>query len=150
MGGREKIWGKGFVTIGDLTFDSAAYVASYTMKKANLPTSKNPEVLERQRTTYRRYERTDTETGETWNVKPEYATMSRRPGLGSSWFEKYKGDIYPHDFAIGNGQKFRPPKYYDTLLEQEDKPKFQEIQETRRRHINQKPEEQTPERRDVS
>ena len=29
----EKIWGKGFVTIGDVTFESAAYVARYIAKK---------------------------------------------------------------------------------------------------------------------
>lgn len=29
----EDIWGKGFCTIGDVTFQSAAYVARYVMKK---------------------------------------------------------------------------------------------------------------------
>ena len=29
----EKLWGKGFVTVGEVTYDSAAYVASYCVKK---------------------------------------------------------------------------------------------------------------------
>lgn len=30
----EKIWKKGFITVGDLTYESAAYIARYVMKKA--------------------------------------------------------------------------------------------------------------------
>ena len=100
-----KLWKNGFHTIGDITFDSAAYVASYCAKKY---TGKKAET---------EYERVDPETGECWDVAPEYATMSRRPGLGSKWIEKYEGDVYPDNFVIMKGQKWKPPDFYDKKLE---------------------------------
>ncbi len=130
-------WRHGFVSIGELTFDSAAYVASYVFKKANGPT------LEA------RSERLDPETGEIWKVKPEYATMSRRPGLGQKWFDKYKSDLYPGDFAIAKGQKFRPPKYYDRLLEKTDPTLWSEIQARRKTHVRSNPLELTAPRQEV-
>lgn len=44
--------------------------------------------------------------------------MSRNPGIGKPWLMKWKEDVYPDDFVIVNGKKMRPPKYYDTLLEE--------------------------------
>lgn len=127
----QKLWPYGFHSIGELTFDSAAYVAAYCFKKLNGQTAKQ------------KYTRTDTETGETWSVRPEYATMSRRPGLGSKWFDKYKGDLYPHDFAVAKGQKFRPPKYYDQLLKEKDPELWDKMQNRRIQHIKKHPEDQT-------
>lgn len=109
----QKIWGKGICQIGSLTYDSAAYVARYVLKKY---TGKNAAEH------YREME-VDEETGEIldeWTVRPEYATMSRRPGLGEKWFKKFHEDVYPDDFVIMKGQKFRPPKYYDQLMERRD------------------------------
>lgn len=88
----------GFSTIGDLTFDSAAYVARYCLKKI---TGKNAE---------------DHYQGRV----PEYATMSRRPGIGQGWLEKYKSDVYPSGFIIHEGQKMQPPKYYDRITNETD------------------------------
>lgn len=132
-----ELWPHGFSAIGDISFDSAAYVASYTFKKTNGD-------LEAAQA-----ERVDTETGEVWSVKSPYATMSRRPGLGTSWYEKYKGDLYPHDYAVAKGQKFRPPKFYDKLLAKEDPKLWQEVQDRRRQHVRDKPEELTREREET-
>lgn len=103
----ETTWGKGKCWIGDLTFDSAAYVARYLMKKQ---TGENAEeqygVI------------VDTETGETFHqINPEYTTMSRRPGIGQSWIHKFHADVYPRDEVITNGKQCRPPAYYDRELE---------------------------------
>jgi hypothetical protein len=46
--------------------------------------------------------------------------MSRKPGIGYDWFEKYKTDVYPNDYCIINGKKIRPPRYYDNLLSEEE------------------------------
>ena len=43
--------------------------------------------------------------------------MSRNPGIGKPWIEKWKMDVYPHDYVIVNGRKMKPPKYYDNLFE---------------------------------
>lgn len=117
-----ELWGKGFATIGELTFDSAAYVAQYCMKKAGGETAKT------------KYERIDTNTGECWDVKPEYATMSRRPGLGQTWFERYVDDVYPDDEVVIEGKKFRPPKYYDQLLEKRNPQLMESIKKKRIQH----------------
>ena len=51
---------------------------------------------------------------------PEYTTMSRRPGIGQGWYEKFKADVYPHDRIIVRGNPSRPPRFYDSLLQRED------------------------------
>ena len=43
----------------------------------------------------------------------EYITMSRRPGVGAGWFEKYSSDVYPKDYVTVRGVRCRPPKFYD-------------------------------------
>lgn len=104
----EETWGKGFAPIGEVTMRSAAYVARYCIKKQVRDSD--------------RYDRIDPETGETWKVKPEYVTMSRggskkgSGGIGSSWFEKFKDDVYPHDNVVIGGQFYRPPRFYDERL----------------------------------
>lgn len=94
-------WGRGLATIGSVTFESAAYVARYVMKKVNGEQAET------------HYNRCDPETGESWTVRPEYTTMSRRPGIGKGWYDKFKTDCYPSDFLVVNNHKVRPPKYYD-------------------------------------
>jgi len=133
----EKIWGKGFVSIGSLTFDSAAYVARYVVKKA---TGKLAE---------KKYERVDGETGEVWTVPAEYATMSRNPGLGATWFDKYWKDIYPGDFVVANGKKFRPPKFYDLMLSRKDPEMLKKLKRQRMKFASDRPWDSTPERMEV-
>lgn len=87
-------WGLGFATVGSLTWQSAAYVARYVMKKATGPLAKE------------RY----------GDRRPEYVTMSRRPGIGSKWFERFASDVYPSDEVVHEGKRFRPPRYYDLKL----------------------------------
>ena len=43
--------------------------------------------------------------------------MSRRPGIGKDWLEKFRTDTNK-DFITVRGQKMGLPKYYDNLLEQ--------------------------------
>jgi len=100
---------KGFATIGDVTLESAAYVAGYVQKKV---TGKN------QNNYYRRFDHLDEQTGELvgeFQLQPEYSTMSRRPGIASDWFDKYHTDIYK-DFVTIQGKKQKIPKYYDNKL----------------------------------
>lgn len=94
-----EIWKNGFHTIGELTYESAAYVARYVVKKI---TGSSPEA---RRMFAEKY----------GDKKPEFALMSRMPGLGKEWFEKYHNDVYPKDFIMHKGVRFKPPRYYDTL-----------------------------------
>lgn len=108
-----QLWGKGFCTIGEVTFDSAAYVARYIMKKITGNKAKE------------HYKSLDTETGEIHNIVPEYTTMSRRPGIGTGWYDKFKPDVYPDDFIIINGKKMRPPRFYDDLYKKGEPDNFE-------------------------
>lgn len=129
-----KVWGNGLSVIGALGFDSAAYVAGYCVKKA---TGKSA---------HERYSRVSEKTGEITQVKPDYATMSLKPGLGAKWFEKYHGDVYPEDVVIMNGKPFRPPPYYDTLLERQNPSLWEEIKSKRQEIVRTDANYQDPRR----
>lgn len=103
----EDIWGRGFVGGGDITFDSAAYVARYCLKKVTGEAAHD------------HYLRSDF-FGEAYWLQPEYVCMSRRPGIGREWIDKFKSDVYPHDNCIVNSFPSRPPRYYDNVLELDD------------------------------
>jgi len=98
------IWKKGGCRVGNLTSQSAAYVARYCMKKAT-----GPAALER-------YERVNTETGEVLRVQPDFALMSLKPGIGARWLDQYKNDVYPMDEVVINGTRRRVPRYYDKRI----------------------------------
>lgn len=109
-----KIWGKGMCIIGAVTFESAAYVARYIMKKIG---GKEAIELGTEGTTY--YEVLDESTGEIRSLTPEFTTMSRRPGIGAGWYEKYKDEVFPNDLVVIRGKKMRPPKFYQAMYENE-------------------------------
>ncbi len=117
----DSTWGLGFATVGALTFKSAAYVARYIMKKATGPLA------------VEKY----------GDRRPEYVTMSRRPGIGSKWFEKFRGDVYPSDEVIHEGKRFRPPRFYDGLLGADE---LYEYKVKRRRALSNRVKELTPDR----
>lgn len=96
---------KGHVTIGEVTFESAAYVARYIMKKINGDRAEE------------HYTLTDPETGQITQLQPEYTTMSRRPGIAKEWYDKFASDVFPSDFIVMRNMKIKPPKYYDRLYE---------------------------------
>lgn len=104
----EEAWGRGHALIGNLTFESAAYVARYVVKKRTGPQAEE------------HYRRINPETGEVHQVKPEYATMSRRPGLGATFFDRYVDDMYPRDEVIHAARRFRPPRFYDERLPEDE------------------------------
>nr|QXN72778.1 MAG: replication initiator protein [Microvirus sp.] len=105
----EKLWGKGFCSIGQANFETAAYVARYILKKVSGDAADE------------HYDIVDRRTGEIFlERKPEYVTMSRNPGIGKPWFDKFKSDCFPSDFVVIGGKKFSIPKFYDDLLGKED------------------------------
>jgi len=105
----DDLWGLGFVTVGEVNFESAAYVARYVMKKLTGPAA---DALQADGAPGP-YSRLDEETGEIVQVQPEFNLMSRRPGIGKPWLDKYMSDVYPDDFVVLRGVKMKPPRYYD-------------------------------------
>ncbi|QXP08127.1 MAG: replication initiator protein [Arizlama microvirus] len=94
----EKLWPMGFATVGDVTFESAAYVARYITKKIT----------------------GDLAPDHYKGKMPEYTTMSRRPGIGKRWYDKFSTDVFPSDEVVLRGKVMHPPRYYDKQLEAAD------------------------------
>lgn len=104
----ERLWGWGFCLVGSVAFESAAYCARYVLKKITGEAA------------VAHYRRTDPETGEQWDVLPEYCTMSLKPAIGRGWYDRFSQDCFPSDFAIINGRRHKPPRYYDKQLAEKD------------------------------
>lgn len=106
-----KLWPYGYSVIGNVTYESAAYVARYILKKQ---TGKQSHVY--------------TDAG----IKPPYTTMSRRPGIAKDWIDKYYSDVYNHDYVINHkGQKNRPPRFYDDAYLELYPEKFDDLKKSR-------------------
>tara|TARA_Y100001968_G_C19441130_1_gene762565 strand:+ start:578 stop:1495 length:918 start_codon:yes stop_codon:yes gene_type:complete len=107
------LWPFGFHLIGNVTFETASYTARYIMKK----------------------QYGDDADKHYKDRIPEYSTMSLGNGkdtfgLGYGFFQKYKKDIYPHDYVVTRyGFKVKPPRYYDSLLSKEE---LEELKKARR------------------
>ena len=135
------IWGNGHCSVGALTFESAAYVARYVTKKITGKFSRKVN----EKTGLRHYERIDSETGEIIELMPEYGTRSLKPGLGSTWLEKYQSDVYPHDEVIVRGKRAKPPRYYDKRFEIVD-PDALKLLKDQRKRLAEESSHNTPER----
>jgi len=115
----ETLWPFGYSSIGDLNFQSAAYVARYVMKKVN---GKFKDL---------HYEDVNFETGEIIQLRPEFCKMSLKPGIGYEWYKKYRSDVYPHDYVVVNGKKVKPPKFYDKKYKDDYPYEYDELLYTR-------------------
>lgn len=99
----ERLWGKGYVVIGELTWESAAYTARYVVKK-----------FKGQQAEKFYYDH--------GHVLPEFCLMSNRPGLGGDYYEQHKVEIYKYDHIQLPSSDKRDgltsvPRYFDKLLE---------------------------------
>lgn len=114
----QRVWQRGFCPIGDVTFESAAYVARYCVQKVTGNLAK-----------YHYARSTDPNFGPVfnWQLTPEFNKMSLKPGIGARWLEKFKTDVYPHDYVVINGKKVTPPKYYDKVFKRENEDEFEQI-----------------------
>lgn len=103
----EKTWSFGNCIVGNVTYESCAYVARYVMKKALGKNSKD------------RYLKIDEEGEVVGEIEPEFSTMSLRPAIGLEFLKKYKNDMYDGTrgtCVIRNGVRVKTPKYYDDKL----------------------------------
>ena len=135
----QRIWGKGFATCGELNYQTAAYTARYIMKK--MTGTKAEE----------HYERLEVTTGQIINLQPEYITMSLRPGIGKSFYEKFKTDFFPSDECPvpGRGVYKKVPQYYEGLYGQEAGNTLEQIKKKREEYRNTNSDEYTAERLEI-
>lgn len=92
------LWKLGFASFGSVTFESAAYVARYVMKKV-----------------------TGDMAAEHYGDRlPEFCHMSLKPGIGARWLEKYRGDVFPAGKVVVNGVECKPPKFYERMIKKQE------------------------------
>lgn len=130
-----ELWPEGQLNeITDLTYQSAAYTARYVMKKINGDRSDD------------HYTRVSPVDGQIYRVAEEFCVMSRRPGVGTDWFNKYRDDCFPDDFLIVDGKHHPVPRFYlNKLKEDEQKP----IKRARKRQSVKHRDNATPDRLSV-
>lgn len=106
----DALWGHGRCRVGALNMTTARYVADYTTKRVSRGSLEFAE----------KYSRYDSNTGECWDVEPEFLNMSRRPGIGAMWYSKFKSDLYGMDRCVMDGKFYGVPRYYDGKLSEEE------------------------------
>lgn len=122
------IWPYGFNIIGEVTFESASYVARYVTKKINGDNSES------------HYK----------GKAKEFGQASLKPGIGHSWIEKYGStDVFPYDEVVVRNHKTKPPRYYDKYLEKTDPETFRITKANREFKALQRKDDNTPERLEV-
>jgi len=85
----EKIWSKGICEVGDVTFQSAGYVARYASKK--LIHGKDGE----------------------HNYEP-ISRRSTKHAIGKAWLEKFWPDVFNHGYVVlPDGARTSVPRYYE-------------------------------------
>lgn len=119
----DKLWQQGHALIGTVTYESAAYIARYVMKKMG-----KQQAIEK-------------------NKIQEYNKMSRNPGLGKTWIDKYTADVYPQGTIIINGGiKVKPPKYYDNRYKNTEENQYEEMKIEREIQAKKQANDNTPSR----
>lgn len=110
----EKIWGKGFITIGELTAASAGYIARYMLKKQKGD---------------------DKAFYEEENIQAPFTLQSTKPGIGLNYYQDHKEEIYMQDCVVlsanGKSRRIPVPAYYDKQLEKENPEQLKKIKEHR-------------------
>lgn len=131
----ERLWPHGQSEIGSVTFQSAAYVARYIVKKRSV----NVGMVSK-----RASQGIESATGEFGERVPEFSRQSRRPGIGKPWIEKFACEVYPSDGVVVRGRLVKPPRYYDQHCKERDPGSYEAVLQQRRRMVN--PSDQTEER----
>lgn len=104
-----KIWKKGYVIVGNVTWESCAYVSRYVTKKLKGH---------------------DSALYAVFNIEPPFVVMSRKPGIGASYYEKHPEMFDYTCFSLpteDGSRKIYPSRFFKTMLERDNKDKFEEV-----------------------
>lgn len=110
-----QLWPNGNANIGQVNFETCAYVARYVTKKVNGDLAED------------HYVHIDPITGESYILNPEFCTQSRRPGIGRGWYDTYKQDLLNDGNVFHNGIKMYMPKYYENIMSEENPQELETI-----------------------
>lgn len=113
----ESCWKYGISNISEASWNNIAYTARYITKKI-----------------------TGKQSEEIYAIKgqnKEFFRVSRMPGIGKPYYDKYKEKIYKNDEIIIKNQEgvihCKPPKYFDALYQEENQKHWQEIKRKRQK-----------------
>ena len=113
-----RIWSNGFCLISDVSWKTCAYVARYVTKKLNGDAAMDYAVR---------------------NCIPEFALMSRKPGLGREYLDKHPECLDYEKINLSTsegGLEIRLPKYYLKQLKLTDPDRYDKIMEQRKQLAN--------------
>lgn len=113
------LWEEGHSMLGDLTFESCAYVARYCVEKVTGVKSEE------------HYRLVDADGVVIGARVPEFSLMSLKPGLGTFYYWKYGREVRAHDNVVVNGRNVRPPKFYDSRTAVVDGDRLDELKRDR-------------------
>ena len=103
----DRVWSNGYVLVGNVSFDSASYVARYTLKKKNADNNI--------------YRTSDSITGEPILLHPPFVRASNRPGIGAPWSQNYFQEVINHEYRINFASRSGVsscglPRYFRKIL----------------------------------
>lgn len=97
------LWPYGHANVGDVTFESAAYIARYVVKKYGSRRSGNGPL------------RAIDSDGVGYFQNPEFSRMSLKPGIGADWWKLYGEEVLRRGNIVMRGVEMKPPRYYGKL-----------------------------------
>lgn len=115
----DKIWGKGSCKIGEVNYKTCAYVARYVVKKVDGKKRDAGHYLVHDM------------DGVISEREPEFGRMSRRPGIGYPYYEKFGHELRTHDNLIIDGRPAPSIRYYDLITERFDLKRYHAIKQAR-------------------
>lgn len=130
------LWPFGTHLIGDVNPKSTSYVAGYCVKKVRR-NFWNQELVERE------YGVVNPDTGELHIRPQEFTEMSRRPGVGAYWYQRYASDL-KHGYLVRDGEKEPIPAYYKKKFKDDNPFLYEELAyKTHLKHANSDPMEKS-------
>lgn len=131
----DSVWGFGRCTVGEASFETAAYIARYCLDKITGPMAAD------------HYRRVDESSGEITYLEPEFNFMSLKPGIGATWLDRFgRSDVFPHDRVVSRGFEAKPPRYYDKRLSEVDPERWKEVKYAREERAFEFLHDSTPDR----
>jgi hypothetical protein len=123
------VWSHGYCIIGEVSWETCAYVGRYVTKKAIGKKVKKHHL---------------------YGVDNEFASMSLKPGIGAGFYDRYGKELFEHNqIVLKGGRKAPIPKYFMGKLEVDD-PKLHEVISEKRREVMELLEEVKDSRTDLS
>lgn len=152
----EKCWKFGHSSVGDMTYQSAAYIGAYTTKvskgeKASKDyliadpfTGEIPQEIQEYDVLNEHDEVLGRACRKVDMLKPpEYGRYPRGEGLGAKWIERYAEETLRDGYLIHDSKRFPIPRYYKKFLEENFKSKYDDMVSRNKARAQEKKREHT-------